>query len=104
MSEFSKGVMNVLGDECPGDECRTIPKKKVSNTKIPRLLVNRIMPPKCTYIPHLKINVWPFKSGFSATWSPPNVCTFTWFVESTHMGRKGPRAKAKTVLKSVVIW
>ena len=24
MSLFSKGVMNVLGDECPGDECRTI--------------------------------------------------------------------------------
>ena len=29
-SEFSKGVMNVLGDECPGDECRTICK----NTQI----------------------------------------------------------------------
>ena len=26
MSEFSKGVINVLGDECPGDECRTILK------------------------------------------------------------------------------
>ena len=24
ISVFSKGVMNVLGDECPGDECRTI--------------------------------------------------------------------------------
>ena len=34
MSEFSKGVMNVLGDECRGDEFRTIDQNTQTNHRV----------------------------------------------------------------------
>ena len=38
MSEFSQGVMNVWGDECRGDECRTIVKTGHQN-QIPQFIL-----------------------------------------------------------------